>query len=259
MKKQSLGSIAFLVLAVIAAAWLNYEENDTEHSQEAAKPKSGSADYVLAVSWQPAFCEQRPGKPECRSQRAGRFDANYFTLHGLWPQPRDNVYCGVSQNTVKKDKSGRWNELPKLDLSQPLRDELASKMPGYRSNLHRHEWYKHGTCMPGYSPEKYFRVSLDLLDQLNGSAVRELIVRNISREVPFRDFNTAYQRAFGREAAKRVILDCYRDDGRRIIQEFKLSISGNLSKMPDLGSLLAAGDTVGRSCPGGIVDPVGLQ
>jgi len=50
------------------------------------------AEYVLAVSWQPAFCETRPRLPECRSQTADRFDATNFTLHGLWPRPRSRAY-----------------------------------------------------------------------------------------------------------------------------------------------------------------------
>ncbi len=259
MKKNNLGGIIVLLLAAIAAVWLNYEEPDSDAPSSTAPTQSQSNDYILAVSWQPAFCEQRPNKAECRSQRAVRFDANYFSLHGLWPQPRDNTYCGVSQSLVATDKSGRWNRLPKLDLSENLRSELESKMPGYRSNLHRHEWYKHGTCMQGYSAEQYFRVSLDLLDQLNGSTVRDLTADNINRELKFRAYDAAYTRAFGREAAKRFILDCYRDDGRRIIHEFKLSIRGNLKEETDLGTLLSAGQSVGRSCPGGIVDPVGLQ
>ena len=45
-------------------------------------------EYVLAVSWQPAFCEGHADKPECASQTEARFDASNLTLHGLWPQPR---------------------------------------------------------------------------------------------------------------------------------------------------------------------------
>ena len=60
--------------------------------------KSGGTQrgYVLAVSWQPAFCEGHADAPECASQTADRFDATHFTLHGLWPQPRSLEYCGVA-------------------------------------------------------------------------------------------------------------------------------------------------------------------
>jgi len=50
-------------------------------------------------------------------------------------------------------------------------------MPGVESLLHRHEWYKHGTC---YNPqsdrpeEEYFEESLALLKQINNSSVQDL-------------------------------------------------------------------------------------
>src|SRR3546814_10932851 len=59
------------------------------------RPAAAADFFVLAVSWQPAFCETRPAKPECVTQDEDRFDASHFALHGLWPQPRGNVYCGV--------------------------------------------------------------------------------------------------------------------------------------------------------------------
>ena len=58
-------------------------------------PVAAAEVHVLAASWQPAFCETRPAKPECLSQTEDRVDATGFSLHGLWPQPVDNVYCGV--------------------------------------------------------------------------------------------------------------------------------------------------------------------
>ena len=199
MKMNNLGRILFLVLAVVTAIWLNYEEGTTSAPSRQSSVSGVSQDYLLAVSWQPAFCEQRPNKAECRSQRAGRFDTSHFSLHGLWPQPRNETYCNVSRETIATDKSGRWSRLPKLDLSAGLRNELERKMPGYRSYLHRHEWFKHGTCMPGFSPERYFRVSLDLLDQLNASAVRELAAGNVNTDLGFRDFSYAFGRAFGND------------------------------------------------------------
>ena len=82
---------------------------------------------VLAVSWQPAFCERHPSKRECKTQAPDRFDANHFALHGLWP---DGVYCGVSDEIMGKDKTNKWDQLPPLALSQTLRRELLKKMPG---------------------------------------------------------------------------------------------------------------------------------
>ena len=51
-----------------------------------------SGRFVLALSWEPAFCETQPDVPECRSQTTGSLDARQFSLHGLWPP---DVYCDV--------------------------------------------------------------------------------------------------------------------------------------------------------------------
>jgi len=57
---------------------------------------SGKPEYVFALSWQPAFCETKSSKTECRAQNPNEFDATNFTLHGLWPQPNGNSYCQVA-------------------------------------------------------------------------------------------------------------------------------------------------------------------
>ncbi|MEM7289018.1 MAG: ribonuclease [Pseudomonadota bacterium] len=254
MNTKSLSGIGFLLLLAIVAALLelNSEQGIPGNDQVAE-------DYILAVNWQPAFCESRPNKPECRSQRAGRFDTAHFSLHGLWPQPRDNTYCGVDNDIIDIDTSGRWHRLPDLQLSDRVRDELAEKMPGYRSHLHRHEWIKHGTCMQQATAEQYYEVSLSLLDQLNASAVSGLFAGSIGKRLDEREIEQAFQRAFGKAAPSRVVLDCYRDDGRRLFVEIKLSLSGNLLLESDLKTLINAGKKLGRSCPSGLVDAVGLQ
>ncbi len=58
-----------------------------------------STDNLLALSWQPAFCELRPNKTECMALNDGNLPtaAEGLSIHGLWPQPRGNDYCGVPQ------------------------------------------------------------------------------------------------------------------------------------------------------------------
>ncbi len=257
MKKTSKLVLAAFIVITGTYLWLELQKNLTGNN--AVDTNAGTADYLLALSWQPAFCEQRPNKPECRSQRDGRFDTHNFSLHGLWPQPRNNTYCGVPSSLVALDKSGRWRDLPKLDLTDALRKELVSKMPGYRSALHRHEWYKHGTCMAGASAQRYFEISLTLLDDLNRSAFVRFVNEHVGKRVAFRELEAAFVRAFGKVVSGKMIVDCYRDDGRRIVQDLKLSIRADLLQEVNLKTGLASGDEVGRSCPGGIIDPVGLQ
>lgn len=259
MKKNNIASIAFLVLAGLAAIWFEWRDQSPQTRTKEQQQSVNTDGYILAVSWQAAFCEKRPNRAECRSQRSGRFDASNFSLHGLWPQPRTNLYCNVSDSEKALDKSGRWGQLPKLDLSDELRKELSEKMPGYRSYLHRHEWAKHGTCIPGITPQAYFQASLKLLDSLNASAIAQLFRDNINQNLNYRELDQAFARSFGRGAGKRLVADCYRDDGRHIFSELKLSLSGEIIPKPQLGELIASGAILGSSCPSGRVDPVGLQ
>lgn len=214
--------------------------------------------YVLAASWQPAFCETRPRKPECRSQTETLFDARYFSLHGLWPQPRANIYCGVSARDRQADKRGRWDRLPALRLSPETRAELDEVMPGTQSLLQRHEWIKHGTCHDG-DAEDYYRDSLRLMAALNASGVQDLFEASIGKRLSAQAVRAAFDAAFGPGAGARVKLSCVGDGGRRLIREITIGLKGALDEEARFADLILAAPPTSPGCPGGIVDPVGLQ
>ena len=46
-------------------------------------------------------------------------------LHGLWPQPRNNVYCNVDNELKYADKAKRWRDLPCLALDEEVEEALA--------------------------------------------------------------------------------------------------------------------------------------
>lgn len=220
--------------------------------------QAGTA-FVLAASWQPAFCETRPAKPECESQTGERFDASHFALHGLWPQPRGNDYCGVSAADKAADKAGRWGDLPALELAEETRAELDRVMPGTQSFLQRHEFTKHGSCYPGASAEEYFRASLLLMEQLNASAVQELFASSVGGELDAGDIKAAFETAFGPGAGDRVRISCASDGGRRIITELQISLRGAITDETVIEDLFAGAATASTGCSGGVVDAVGLQ
>ena len=233
-----------------------------QHVVLAGKPgpgEGGAKSYVLAVSWQPGFCETKPEKPECVSMTPERFDATHFSLHGLWPQPRSNVYCNVAQAQIALDKDRKWNELDPLELTPETRASLDVVMPGTMSGLHRHEWVKHGSCYGDGSPEKYFRDSLALIDALNASGVQDLFETNIGQDITTAAISTAFSAGFGLEAGERVKFMCNGDQGRTLITEMQLQLRGTISENPDLGELLLAGSRVGRVCSAGVIDPAGFQ
>ena len=216
---------------------------------------------VLAISWQPAFCETRSGVPECRTQKRGRIDTRQFSLHGLWPQPRRQTYCGVDR-TVRSASRGGWRNLPGLGLDRTLQRRLVAAMPGTRSYLHRHEWVKHGTCYrPAAGPRtpaNYYEDSLDLLDEVNASAVKNLFQSNIGRALTTERIRRSFDEAFGEGAGRRVRGECRRDGDRQIIVELQIALAGRFG-VERMASLLRGARPVRGGCPGGIVDPVGFQ
>ena len=104
--------------------------------------------YVLALSWEPAFCEAMRDKAECKAEMPTSFEASHFTLHGLWPQPRRNQFCGVDPKLSALDDQHQWEKLPEPELTAETKAALDKAMPGTQSVVERHEWIKHGTCYP---------------------------------------------------------------------------------------------------------------
>jgi len=215
--------------------------------------------YILAVSWQPGFCETRPSKPECVSQSDDRFDASNFTLHGLWPQPRANIYCNVAPEVVAKDKDRKWGDLPALVLEDGTRTALNEVMPGSQSNLHRHEWIKHGSCYNGEAAEEYYKDSIQLMNQLNASAVRDLFANNIGNEITSTQIREAFDDHFGDGAGDKIKIACKNDGNRRLITEITIALKGDLDESIMGAAMLGATNANNVGCTKGIVDPVGLQ
>ncbi|HMQ57579.1 MAG TPA: ribonuclease, partial [Rhizobiaceae bacterium] len=218
----------------------------------------GRADFVLAASWQPGFCETKPGKTECGNQTESRFDASNFALHGLWPQPRGNEYCQVTPGEAAAAKDRRWSALPELMLDADTRTELDKVMPGSQSHLDRYEWIKHGTCY-GDTVEEYYSDSLAVMAALNGSAVRELFASRIGQQVTVEEIRNAFDNSFGAGAGDRVTVSCTRDGGRRIITELQINLTGEIVDADSFVQNLVAAPSRDPGCPSGIVDAVGLQ
>ncbi|HWQ70559.1 MAG TPA: ribonuclease T2 [Patescibacteria group bacterium] len=216
--------------------------------------------YVLALSWQPAFCETKPDKTECKTQTSGRFDADHFALHGLWPQPKGNVFCGVSADDRSHAEQGKWDKLPDPDLSAETRARLSEAMPGTASNLQRHEFTKHGTCFPG-NADLYFRVSLALLEQINVSRLRDLMATHIGATVSSEDIKGEFEQDFGAGAGAALDVHCVDDQNshRTLISEIRVNLKGTLMQATKLQDVLDHSTRGAGDCSKGIVDPVGLN
>jgi ribonuclease T2 len=220
-----------------------------------AKPDTSTKqDYLLAISWQPAFCETHQQKAECASQTSDRYDATHLSLHGLWPQPESNAYCNVSNKDKTFDKQGQWNLLPAVELTESTLENLAVSMPGIASHLERHEWIKHGTCY-GDSAETYYKHALSLISQLNESSIRDLISENIGKTVTAEAIRAKFNESFGKNAGDKVNVKC---NNKGMITELRINLQGKIEDNTTLDVLLKDAPSVKTDCKTGLVDAAGF-
>ncbi len=215
------------------------------------------AQYLLALSWQPTFCESRPNKKECRTQTDNSYDASHLSLHGLWPQPRGNAYCGVTDNDKGIDRNKRWHLLAPVKLSQDTINKLAFIMPGYQSNLHRHEWLKHGTCY-GSDANTYYKHAIALTQTINNSVVGHLFANNLGKRITLKQVRASFSKAFGKGAGRKVDMRC---DRKGRISELWINLKGQTKNKDaadlDMPSLLKSAINAGSSCFEGMLDEAG--
>ncbi len=219
-------------------------------------------DNLLALSWQPAFCEMRPNKTECQALNAGQLPAaeQGLSIHGLWPQPRGNDYCGVPPVLVALDKARRWEDLPEVEMDAETREALEVAMPGTASFLDRHEWIKHGTCFKGEGgSDEYYDDTLLIVDAINESDIGTFLADHVGAEVETADIRMLFDEVFGDGAGDAVQFDCKGDGGRVLIQELKINLAGVISPETDIGALMRDAAAQSLGCPRGIIDPAGLQ
>ena len=261
-----LKTFALLMLGLLAGCGDDSEEKARQvradqKALEVAKAESAKkTDYVLAINWQPAFCESAPRKRECKTQKEGRFDTTNFSLHGLWPQPGNNVYCDVPKDQVELDKQGQWRQLRVEQINEYVWRDLQKIMPGTMSSLHKHEWVKHGTCY-SLSIDDYYSHSVWLVQRINASSLQDLFEARIGTEVTADEIKAAFSDSFGPAAGERLRISCRRDSdsNRNLISEITVGLSGKINGEQSFADLVNAASAVTSGCPIGVVDPVGLQ
>lgn len=206
--------------------------------------------YVLALSWQPAFCEANARKSECRALDPGDFAARHLTVHGLWPNDRPNAgptYCGIDADTKALDESKSWCQLPEPEMSGMTRAHLAQTMPGVLSCLDRHEWIKHGTCA-GTGAERYFGETLRLATAMQATAFAEAISANVGRQVTPQQLVQAFEASFGAGSARALTLVC---SDRGDLAEVRIALQASaLEGDLDGRDLYLDGPAADSRCPG---------
>lgn len=210
--------------------------------------------YVLALSWEPAFCELKPDKAECRHTDPAAYPARHFSLHGLWPNKSG---CGTDYGFCGEVKRPRRDfcDYPPITLDPAGKTALAEVMPGTASCLERHEWHKHGTCQTAMSSDAYFALAADLTRQFNGSDIADFIADRIGRTIRTEEFLARLDAALGKGARDRISLDC--EHG--MLVEIRVNLPPGLEPGARLGSLLPlAGKSGGSNCGSRFrLDPMG--
>ena len=186
--------------------------------------------FVLAVTWQPGFCEHFPYqglKPECQAMADGRLVLAHFTLHGLWPNKtgcgRDYGHCpgeelALSAETVAAIR--QW--LPNLE---------------FENTFASYQWKKHGRCQRQFDDDGYFRRAVAYVKLVDDSPLGAYIAANIGGSIERRRFYEIVASTYGKEAVNKIQLIC----AGNYLQELRLSLPARLPDAAGLSALLDGG------------------
>ncbi len=222
--------------------------------QPATANASGArATHVFAMGWEPAFCSKHTDKTECRELTPASFGSTHLSLHGLWPQPRGTQYCNVPKDLQQADTAHRWNDLPEPEMSADTQKRLAAVMPGFKSNLQRHEWIVHGTCY-GSNADSYFARAATLAESVNASKVSQVFADAAGKNLSAAAIRAAFDESFGPGAGARISVSCNGRGPNRKITEVTMGLAGDVTGTAGLGDLLRATQPLPLGCPGGLVD-----
>lgn len=208
--------------------------------------------YVLALSWQPAFCESNRDRPECQHLDKSDLAAGHLTLHGLWPNDKPGAgptYCGVEPATRDLDAPQSWCELPEPVLSPQTRELLTPRMPGTESCLDRHEWIKHGTCA-GTNADRYFGSALRLTEAIDQLRMSKLIGESVGRYVNRQQLIAAFEEAFRAGSAKAITFRCAEKGADSYLLEIRIALRPSaLDGTLERGDLYLDGPPPAGNCP----------
>ncbi|MCB1985665.1 MAG: ribonuclease T [Burkholderiales bacterium] len=215
--------------------------------------------YVLALSWQPAFCETSSGrsKPECQIDDKNAYQANNFALHGLWPNRQE---CGTKYGFCGevKNNPGHFCDYPQLQLFTDVRKNLEQVMPSAAAGscLQRHEWFKHGTCQTNLTIDEYFEVAVNMTRQFNASGIGYFMSRHIGETVTEAAFIARINCALGQDTHKSIELKCQGDN----LVDVYIHLTDVPDNKADLETLMNRENRTFKSNCGGEfnVDPIGF-
>lgn len=187
------------------------------------KARGGPGEWMLALSWQPAWCEvitKNRALPECMRSYSG---VRALTLHGLWPQWGE--YCKVVPGQIRAACAKDRCALAPLSLAPETETLLADVMPGSASRLDRYQWTKHGSCS-GLAPEAYFRTAAKLVEAARASALGKLLGDRVGKTVRRSELCAAFAKEFGKDKPGALLFSLKETKGRAYLTEVWVSLKG---------------------------------
>lgn len=245
---------AILTLALVLLAAASAPAQNLEPLQR------GDFDqYVLALSWQPGFCQmvhenpraQCDGSPpvplECTKQPEHLNRAQYLTVHGLWPGLPDSLArrkqvteaewrsrgCATAGRKYPAVASNCKCSAPEILLRPETLRELAVDMPGANeiSCLPDYEYSKHGVCF-GFDPDIYFLTAVRLNREIRGGTMGRFLRENYGRTVRREALLEALVPLLGPAALTQVEVRCNKGPGGDYLTEIRIPLRKDAVNAP---------------------------
>lgn len=151
--------LAALVAAVIVLRFVAADRSPGSSLHDSGHSTSS----LLVMTWGPSLCKVASSNPGCANGHV-RMMGRTLVLHGLWPLPASEQFCGVPERVVGRPGGSPGGNLPTLTLPEDLQTQLQSIMSDATA-IASHEWYRHGTCS-GVTPAAYFGHAVSLAEQV---------------------------------------------------------------------------------------------
>ena len=195
--------------------------------------------YVLAITWQPGFCEHTKyngKKPECDAMNSGALEAKTLSLHGLWPNKKE---CGTQYGSCQGKP---------FELSKDTIDKVAPWMPNfyYERSFGAYEWNKHGKCQ-SLAPDEYFLKAVSAVRVVNDSEVGKIVLGNTGKSFRVNDFFDRVKTRYGEKVAQAITLVCTQ---HKYLQEIRVSLPVEFSTDRDLPQMVANARPAGTRAVG---------
>jgi ribonuclease T2 len=209
-------------LAAIAVAAVTYSVRVLDHTPSSAQfDAADSASSWLVLTWGPSLCAAEPTNAGCTSGHVGAQGSTWL-LHGLWPQPADNQYCGVPKEIARRASDLKGSHMPSVDIDGDVRTTLQSMMSD-ASSLAPHEWYAHGTCS-GVAPDAFFSDAAELTKQAR-KLLDPMFADAEGGRIALSAVRDKFDAEYGAGAGERLRLSCRNVTGEgSVVYELHLSL-----------------------------------